>query len=259
MDRYRVIKLIGDGTFGSVVQAEHVDDNRLVAIKRMKRTFDSWEECLSLREVKALKYLAHPNLVRLHEVVREHRVLHFVFEHLEMNLYQAVRHRHVQTVGEVRSILRQLLDGLIYMHGRGFAHRDIKPENILMSKRSGGGAGWLVKLADFGLAREIPDPDAPRGKDKLTEYVSTRWYRAPEVLLRCKDYDRQVDLWGLGTVVAEICTTRPLFPGRSEHDQLHRICLVLGCPNSPDAPGGYWAKGSSKAKSLGLIFQPVGS
>lgn len=208
--------------------------------------------------VKALKQLTHPNIVRLHEVVREHRELHFIFEHLQQNLYQAVRHRRITLLSEVRNVLKQIFLALEYMHRVGFVHRDIKPENILLSlvdaKPPQTGQVWVVKLADLGLARKVPpNDDGP----PLTQYVSTRWYRAPEVLLRCRDYEFAVDTWAMGTVATELCTGRPLFPGRSEPDQLSRLCSVLGTPDTIDAPGGLWLKGVAMARSLGLRFPKI--
>lgn len=105
------------------------------------------------------------------------------------------------------------------MHKHGFFHRDIKPENLLCNGPD------LVKIADFGLAREI------RSRPPFTDYVSTRWYRAPEVLLRSTNYSSPIDLWAVGCIIAELYTLQPLFPGRSEIDQIFRICSVLGTPD----------------------------
>lgn len=101
------------------------------------------------------------------------------------------------------------------MHKHNYFHRDIKPENLLISND-------LVKIADFGLAREI------RSQPPYTDYVSTRWYRAPEVLLRSTNYSSPIDLWAIGTIMAELYTFRPLFPGQNENDQLYKICSILG-------------------------------
>jgi len=117
----------------------------------------------------------------------------------------------------------------------------------------------LVKLADFGLAREI------QSKPPYTEYVSTRWYRAPEVLLRSTDYSSPVDLWALGTIIAELVNLKPLFPGTNEYDQVRKICEVLGDPSdygfdSQGRPqgGGKWPRGLKIAKQSGLVFEKVG-
>lgn len=113
----------------------------------------------------------------------------------------------------------QILQGLNFMHKHGFFHRDIKPENLLCNGPE------LIKIADFGLAREI------RSRPPYTDYVSTRWYRAPEVLLRSTNYSSPVDIWAVGCIMAELYTLQPLFPGRSEVDQIFRICSILGTPD----------------------------
>jgi MAK-like kinase len=119
----------------------------------------------------------------------------------------------------IRNILNQIFQGLNYMHKHGFFHRDIKPENLLCNGPE------LVKIADFGLAREL------RSRPPYTDYVSTRWYRAPEVLLRSTNYSSPIDLWAVGCILSELYTLQPLFPGRSEIDQIFRICSVLGTPD----------------------------
>lgn len=111
------------------------------------------------------------------------------------------------------------MQGLGFIHRHGFFHRDLKPENILCSGPE------LVKIADFGLVREI------RSRPPYTDYVSTRWYRAPEVLLHSTTYSSPIDLWAVGCIAAEIYTYRPLFPGTTETDQLYKICQILGTPD----------------------------
>ena len=115
--------------------------------------------------------------------------------------------------------MHQILQGLNFMHKHGFFHRYIKPENLLCMGPE------LIKIADFGLSREI------RSRPPYTDYVSTRWYRAPEVLLRSTNYSSPIDVWAVGCIMAELYTLQPLFPGRSEVDQLFRICSVLGTPS----------------------------
>ncbi|KDO23466.1 CMGC/RCK/MAK protein kinase [Saprolegnia parasitica CBS 223.65] len=119
----------------------------------------------------------------------------------------------------------QMLQGLAFMHKHSFFHRDIKPENMLVK-------GDVVKVADFGLAREI------RSRPPFTDYVSTRWYRAPEVLLRSTTYNSPIDAWAMGCIMAEMFTLRPLFPGSSEGDQIYKICSVLGNPTHASWPEG---------------------
>ncbi|KAH8376530.1 hypothetical protein KR093_000013 [Drosophila rubida] len=228
MNRYITLTQLGDGTYGTVVLGQRKDTGEKVAIKRMKRKYYSWEEAMNLREVKSLKKLSHPNIVKLKEVIRENDTLYFVFEYMKENLYQMIKDRDTHLPEpELKSILFQVLTGLAFMHRHGFFHRDLKPENLLCSGPE------LIKIADFGLAREI------RSRPPFTDYVSTRWYRAPEVLLHSTNYGSTIDLWAMGCIMAELYTFRPLFPGSSEVDQLFKICSVLGTPGKSDWPDGY--------------------
>ncbi|KAM9018731.1 serine/threonine-protein kinase ICK isoform 2-T5 [Guaruba guarouba] len=197
MNRYTTIRQLGDGTYGSVLLGRSIESGELIAIKKMKRKFYSWEECMNLREVKSLKKLNHANVVKLKEVIRENDHLYFVFEYMKENLYQLMK------------------------------ERDLKPENLLCMGPE------LVKIADFGLAREI------RSRPPYTDYVSTRWYRAPEVLLRSTSYSSPIDIWAVGCIMAEVYTLRPLFPGASEIDTIFKICQVLGTPKKNDWLEGY--------------------
>jgi len=228
MNRYETLKTLGDGTYGSVYLAKHMDDGVLVAIKRMKKKFYSWDEAVNLREVKSLKKMNHVNIVKLKEVVRERDNLFFVFEYMKENLYQYMksRDRYIPE-NDIRRISFQIFSGLNFMHRQGYFHRDIKPENLLLMGPE------LVKIADFGLAREI------RSKPPYTDYVSTRWYRAPEVLLRSTNYNAPIDLWACGAIIAELYMLRPLFPGSSEIDEIFKVCSILGTPTKLVWPDGH--------------------
>lgn len=253
MEDYETLNKIGDGTFGTVylcrkrnagaahtsnfstenkssscLNKDEVDRAGLVAVKKMKRQYFSWDECMQLREIKALKELNHENIVLLQEVIREQENLYLVFEYMEENLYQLMR-RQSEPFAEtaIKSIIKQVLNGLAFVHGHGYFHRDIKPENLLC--RDGTKS---IKIADFGLTREL------RSKPPYTEYVSTRWYRAPELLLHSTDYGWPIDIWAVGCIAGELYTLRPMFPGRSEIDQLFKICQVLGKPNLDDCKEG---------------------
>ncbi|XP_062233751.1 cyclin-dependent kinase F-4-like isoform X1 [Phragmites australis] len=226
MERYTIIKEVGDGTFGSVWRAINKENGEVVAIKKMKKKYYSWEECINLREVKSLRRMNHPNIVKLKEVIRENDTLFFVFEYMECNLYQLMKNRGKPfSETEVRNWCFQIFQALNHMHQRGYFHRDLKPENLLVTKE-------LIKIADFGLAREISS------EPPYTEYVSTRWYRAPEVLLQATVYNAAVDMWAMGAIIAELFSLRPLFPGSSEADELYKICGILGTPNQCTWPGG---------------------
>ncbi|KAM9449504.1 serine/threonine-protein kinase ICK-like isoform 2-T2 [Clarias gariepinus] len=234
MNRYAALRQLGDGTYGSVTLSRCLESGELVAIKKMKRKFYSWEECMNLREVKSLKKLNHANVIKLKEVIRENDQLYFVFEYMKENLYQLMKERsRMFPESAVRNIMFQILQGLAFIHKHGFFHRDLKPENLLCMGPE------LVKIADFGLAREI------RSCPPYTEYVSTRWYRAPEVLLKSKSYSSPIDQWAVGCIMAELYTLRPLFPGSSEVDTIFKICQVLGTPKKND-----WPEGSQLAASM---------
>ncbi|XP_049912832.1 serine/threonine-protein kinase MAK isoform X8 [Epinephelus moara] len=238
MNRYTTLKQLGDGTYGSVLMGRSNESGELVAIKRMKRKFYSWEECMNLREVKSLKKLNHANVVKLKEVIRENDHLYFVFEYMKENLYQLMKDRKkLFPESVIRNISFQILQGLSFIHKHGFFHRDMKPENLLCMGPE------LVKIADFGLAREI------RSKPPYTDYVSTRWYRAPEVLLRSSTYSSPIDLWAVGCIMAELYTLRPLFPGNSEVDEIFKICQVLGTVKKSD-----WSEGHQLASAMNFRF-----
>uniref|UniRef100_A0A3Q4MNZ7 Ciliosis associated kinase 1 n=2 Tax=Neolamprologus brichardi TaxID=32507 RepID=A0A3Q4MNZ7_NEOBR len=147
---------------------------------------------------------------------------------MKENLYQLMKDRtRLFPESTVRNIMFQILQGLAFIHKHGFFHRDMKPENLLCMGPE------LVKIADFGLAREI------RSRPPYTDYVSTRWYRAPEVLLRSTSYSSPIDQWAVGCIMAELYTLRPLFPGSSEVDTIFKICQVLGTPKKNDWLEGY--------------------
>ena len=171
------------------------------------------------------------------QVIRENDELYFVFEYMTQNLYQQIKDRDKYfPESRVRSWIYQILQSIAYLHKHGYFHRDLKPENLLITND-------IVKLADFGLAREI------RSKPPYTDYVSTRWYRAPEVLLRSPYYNAPIDIFAIGVIAAELFTLRPLFPGSSEQDEIYKICAVNGTPDSES-----WAEGMKLANGMGFRF-----
>ncbi|KAJ2625201.1 Serine/threonine protein kinase, partial [Coemansia sp. RSA 1694] len=173
----------------------------------------------------------------------------------------------------ILDITYQVLNGLDFIHRNDLFHRDIKPENVLIRRHvtravSGAPPSAIVveaKIADFGL---VHDMDFSR---PLTDYISTRWYRAPEVLLNCANYSTPIDVWAVGTIVSELATLRPLFPGTNQIDQLRRIFEVLGTPQISTGgaqgddhssvvdgavDGGSWYEGAVHARKLGIAFVP---
>ncbi|GAU88515.1 hypothetical protein RvY_01202-1 [Ramazzottius varieornatus] len=199
-------------------------------ICRMKSTYLSWKDALKEMEiVVATELKRHPNIIHMLEAFREAQQLYMVFEFMQCNLYQLMKERATKRFSEdeTRSISGQVLYGLQYLHEKGFFHRDLKPENILCNGTE------VVKIADFGQARLI------RSRPPYTEYVSTRWYRAPELVLSSRVYSVGVDIWAIGCIVAEIVTLRPLFDGSTAADQLFKIVKLLGTPKREEWPQGY--------------------
>lgn len=160
------------------------------------------------------------------------KILSFVFEYVGRNIFKL--YENAKTDGAtclpestIKSIVFQIANALSYMHKHGFFHRDLKPENLLISPDN------VVKLIDFGLAREI------RSRPPYTDYVSTRWYRAPEILLRSTNYNSPVDIFALGCIMAELYLMKPLFNGSSDVDQLSKITSVFGTPSKLEWPDGH--------------------
>eukprot|EP00758_Cryptobia_borreli_P002008 Tbor_TRINITY_DN2704_c0_g1::TRINITY_DN2704_c0_g1_i1::g.15207::m.15207/K08829/MAK; male germ cell-associated kinase len=222
MQRYKISKLIDDGTF-SVVHEAHNDIGDVVAIKKLKHRFHNTRDCMELREVKCLKKISHPNVVKLREVIRESDELFFVYDFCKGSVYSIMKGMsHPLKEEHIRLVLHQVLSGLAYIHKQGFVHRDLKPENLLCN-----GLG-AVRIAGFGLAKEVSS------QPPWTEYTGTRWYRAPEVLLRYPVCSTSADIWAVGTIMGELFLQSPLFPGTSEIDMLGKVIAVRG------DPGRFW-------------------
>mmetsp|Transcript_58168 Transcript_58168/g.125744 ORF Transcript_58168/g.125744 Transcript_58168/m.125744 type:complete len:553 (+) Transcript_58168:92-1750(+) len=222
MHKYRLLSKKGEGTFSEVLKAQSIRSGKHVAIKCMKNHFDSIEQVNNLREIQALRRLAgHPNIIKLHEVLYDEPTgrLALVFELMDMNLYEAIKgRRHYLPEKKVREYMYATLKALDHMHRNGIFHRDVKPENLLLLDDE-------IKLADLGSCRGI------YSRQPFTEYISTRWYRAPECLLTDGYYNFKMDLFAAGTVFFEIVALFPLFPGQNEMDQVQKIHNVLGTPS----------------------------
>jgi renal tumor antigen len=223
MHKYRLISKKGEGTFSEVLKAQCIKTGQYVAIKCMKNTFESIEQVNNLREIQALRRLSpHPNIITLLEVLYDQPSgrLALVFELMDMNIYELIRERrHYLPEGRVKNFMYQLARSMDHMHRNGIFHRDIKPENILIKDDQ-------LKLADFGSCRGI------YSKQPFTEYISTRWYRAPECLLTDGYYSYKMDIWGLGCVFFEVLSLYPLFPGTNELDQVQKIHQIMGTPSA---------------------------
>ncbi|CAD8202501.1 unnamed protein product [Paramecium pentaurelia] len=248
MKKFRELKKTGDGTFGVVIKAEDTQTHDLVAIKKMKQKYHNFDECTNLREVKALlKLQNHPNIVKLKEIFLDNDTLCLVFEFVEKSIYQMYTQQKEmgKTISEdqIKSIIYQVANGLSYMHKHGYFHRDLKPENMLVTNNG------VVKIIDLGCAREI------RSRPPYTDYIATRWYRAPEILLKQVNYNSPVDIFALGCIMAELFLNRPLFQGNSELEQFNKILSTLGTFTQTE-----WPEGCRLVSQMGLAlaqFQPL--
>ena len=223
MENYDNLGRIGEGTYGVVLKCRHRETGALVAVKKFKESDDDEQvRKTALREVRVLKQLAHPNVVSLHDVFRRRGKLYLVFEYVERTILEDLERRPAGTGLEplmVKRVMWQLVRAVGYCHSKGVVHRDIKPENLLISRH------LVLKLCDFGFARHLV-VDAPRAR--YSDYVATRWYRAPELLVGDQVYGPGVDIWAIGCMFAEMWTGQPLFPGESDVDQLWLIFKTLG-------------------------------
>ncbi|KAI0051376.1 Pkinase-domain-containing protein [Auriscalpium vulgare] len=232
-EHYQLLDVIGEGAYGIVCSAVHVSSQRKVAIKRIT-PFDHSMFCLrTLREIKLLRHFHHENIISILDIpqppsLAEFKEVYLVQELMETDLHRVIR---TQTLSDdhCQYFIYQTLRALKALHSADVLHRDLKPSNLLLN------ANCDLKLCDFGLARSArPPPNMDDSSNFLTEYVATRWYRAPEVMLTFKEYTRAIDVWSVGCVLAEMLSGKPLFPGRDYHHQLSIILDILGTPSLDD-------------------------
>ncbi|NXB31904.1 CDKL2 protein, partial [Eulacestoma nigropectus] len=219
MDKYQVLGLVGEGSYGVVTKCRNRENGQIVAVKKfLESDDDAAVRKIALREIKLLKQLRHENLVNLLDVCKRKKRWYLVFEFVDHTVLDDLEASPSGLdYSTVRKYLFQIMRGIAFCHSHNIIHRDIKPENILVSQSG------VVKLCDFGFAR----PLATSG-EVYTDYVATRWYRAPELLVGDSKYGRPVDVWAIGSLITEMLTGEPLFPGDSDIDQLFHITKCLG-------------------------------
>ncbi|CAD5120556.1 DgyrCDS9122 [Dimorphilus gyrociliatus] len=219
MEKFEKIDRIGSGSYGVVFKCRNKETSQLVAIKKfIESDEDPLIKKVAMREIRMLKQLKHPNLVNLLEVFKRKKKLHLVFEYLDHTVLDELEsYQKGLPEDKIRKIIYQICVAVNFCHEHNCIHRDVKPENILVSSKG------IVKLCDFGFARLITGVN-----DKYTDYVATRWYRAPELLVGDTQYGPPVDVWAIGCVFAELITSRPLWPGKTDVDQIYRIKRTLG-------------------------------
>uniref|UniRef100_UPI00398EDA94 cyclin-dependent kinase-like 2 n=1 Tax=Pristiophorus japonicus TaxID=55135 RepID=UPI00398EDA94 len=219
MEMYENLGLVGEGTYGSVMKCKHKETGQIVAIKRFQdRDDDRLVKKIAVREIRFLKQFRHENLVNLIEVFKQKKRLFLVFEFVDHTVLDDLeRFPNGLESKRLRKCLIQVLRATEYLHKNNIIHRDIKPENVLVS-----GSG-VVKLCDFGFARTLAAPG-----ETYTEYVATRWYRAPELVVGDTKYGKPVDIWAFGCMSIEMATGNPYLPGNSDLDQIHKIVTQVG-------------------------------
>ena len=217
-NKYEVIGIVGEGAYGIVYKCKNKETGKYVAIKKFKEVGDDLIKKTMKRELKMLQRLHHPNIVQFQDAFKRKGNLFLVFEFVEKNLLELIEeHPKGLDPNIIRSIIYQLCKAIKYLHDQKIIHRDIKPENLLITQNN------ETKLCDFGFARLISG-----NFEKLTDYVATRWYRAPELLISQGEYGPEVDYWAIGCIMGELVDGNPLFPGENELDQIHCIQKLLG-------------------------------
>jgi len=231
--RYTVLEPVGQGSYGLVCAVKDEVTQERVAIKKIENVFE--HICFTkrtLQELRILRHFSHENLIDVKDIFapggREgFEDIYVVSELMETDLNAMLRSAQELTEAHCQFFLYQILRGMKYVHSADVVHRDLKPRNLLVNENCD------LKICDFGMAR-VNFSDKTFATGPLTEYVCTRWYRAPEVLCSCTDYAAAIDVWSIGCIFAEMLGRTPLFPGNSTQHQLQLHIQLLGTPSSED-------------------------
>jgi len=254
-NKYNLVQVVGEGAYGIVCSGENIETGEMVAVKRVLKVFDEVAEATRvLREIKFLRLLAgHENIVSIKEVMLpgdkdKFNDVFVVFELMPTDLSRVLRSGIALGPEHIRWMMYQLLRGIYYVHSAKVFHRDLKPSNLLIN------AECDLRICDFGLARAMSDNQ----KDFVfwTDYVATRWYRAPELIMSYhSQYSTAVDMWSIGCIFGEMVNGgRPLFPGMNGYHQLELFVDMLGTPN--EAAIAKVANTKSKEHLLSLDYKP---
>lgn len=229
--KYKLVKVIGRGAYGVVVSAENTETKEKVAVKKISRAFEDLVDAKRiLREIKLLQHFDHENVITIVDLLPPPSLAQFedvyiIADLMETDLHRIIYSRQPLTDDHVQYFLYQILRALKYIHSANVLHRDLKPSNLLLNSNCD------LKVCDFGLSRGVaPEED----NMELTEYVVTRWYRAPEIMLSSREYTKAIDIWSTGCIFAELLGRTPLFPGDDYIHQLQIICDKIGTPCEED-------------------------
>ncbi|XP_014677031.1 PREDICTED: mitogen-activated protein kinase 7-like, partial [Priapulus caudatus] len=228
---YTALENIGTGAYGVVCSAVNDRTKDKVAIKKITNIFDDMRVAKrTYREIKILKHFKHDNVIGIRDMLYPTDTGRFnevfvVLDLMESDLHQIIRSKQSLTDEHVRYFLYQILRGLKYVHSANVIHRDLKPSNLLVNENCD------LKIGDFGMARGLsPEPPSVQ-KLFMTQYVATRWYRAPELMLAFTEYTTAVDVWSVGCIFAEMLGRKPVFPGKDSISQLKLLLYYCGTPS----------------------------
>ena len=219
MDKYEILNIVGEGMYGDVYKCKNKETGEYVAIKKFKGIEDELIQKTMKREYEMLKLVKHENIVEFKEGFIIEGNTYLVFEYIEKNLLEIIE-ENKNGINEnlIKNLIYQLIKAIIYLHQNNIIHRDIKPENILIDKNKN------LKLCDFGFARKYYN-NLNSDNNLMTDYIATRWYRAPEILLSNGKYGFEVDFWAIGCLMCELIDGKPIFPGKDEIDQINCISI----------------------------------
>ncbi|KAF8065687.1 hypothetical protein N665_1164s0003 [Sinapis alba] len=241
-DSYEKLDKIGQGTYSSVYKARDLETGKIVAMKKVRFVnMDPESVRFMAREILILRKLDHPNVMKLEGLVtsRLSSSLYLVFEYMEHDLAGLAATPGIKfSESQIKCYMQQLFRGLEHCHRRGILHRDIKGSNLLVNNEG------VLKIGDFGLANFYRGD----GDMQLTSRVVTLWYRAPELLLGATEYGPAIDMWSAGCILAELFAGKPIMPGRTEVEQMHKIFKLCGSPSED-----YWRRATLP---LATIFKP---
>ena len=222
-NKYEVLGIVGEGAYGIVYKCKNKENNKFVAVKKFKETEDKLVQKTMKRELSMLQLVHHENVVEFQEAFVSKGNFFLLFEYVEKNLLELLEESPKGLSTKlIRSLIYQMCKAVSYLHKNNMIHRDVKPENLLIDENLN------LKLCDFGFARKINLNNNNDNVDNMTDYVATRWYRSPELLLTGGMYGPAVDYWAIGCIMGELADGNPMFPGDNEVDQLDCILKILG-------------------------------